>query len=84
MTEQEAKAVIPEAIERELNRLGWSWYKLGVASGISHATMSNIRNGVHEPKASSLMRIATALGVSVDSLLSCDSKKSRKKLATVA
>lgn len=84
MTSVEAKAVIPEAIERELNRKGWTWYRLGIETGISHATMSNIRNGVHDPKVSSLKSIADALEVSVDSLLRAPSKKSSRKLSTVA
>lgn len=84
MTQDEATEVVPKAIEKELKRLGWTWYRLGVVTGISHATMSNIRNGHHEAKASNLKSIADALGVSVDSLLEHESKKSSKKLATVA
>lgn len=84
MTQKEATVVVPEAIERELNRVGWTWYRLAIESGISHATMYNIRHGHHEAKASNLKSIADALGVSVDSLLSPAPKKSGKKLATVA
>lgn len=84
MTQSEAIVVVPEAIERELKRLGWTWYRLGIETGISHATLSNIRNGHHEAKASNLKTIADALGVTVDLLLSPSPKKSGKKLATVA
>ncbi len=84
MTPKEAVNVVPKAIERELSRLGWTWYRLAMETGISHATMSNIRHGHHEAKASNLKSIADALGVSVDSLLSDNPKKTSRKLATVA
>lgn len=84
MTSDEAKTVIAEAIDRELKRLGWTWYRLGIVADISHATMSNIRNGVHDPKASNLKSIADALGVTVDLLLSAKPKKSAKKFTAVA
>lgn len=84
MTQKEATVVVPESIDRELNRIGWTWYRLSKETGISHATLSNIRNGHHEAKASNLKSIADALGVTVDSLLSASPKKSGKKLASVA
>lgn len=88
MTPHEAATVVPEAIERELNRLEWTWYRLGKETGISHATLSNIRNGYHEAKASNLKTIADKLGVTVDSLLvsanSTKSKNSRRAAASVA
>lgn len=84
MTQKEATVVVPQAIERELARLGWTSYRLGIETGISHATLSNIRNGHHEAKASNLKSIADSLGVTVDSLLSPQSKKTSRKLATVA
>ena len=87
MTQREATVVIPEAIERELKRLGWTWYRLGMETGISHATLSNIRNGHHEAKASNLKSIADSLGVTVDLLLkgnSTKSKNSRRATASVA
>lgn len=84
MTPQEAAAVVSKAIDQELKRIGWTWYRLGMETGISHATLSHIRNEVHEPKVSTIKTIADALGVSVDSLLSGAGKKSRKNLATVA
>lgn len=87
MTQKEATVVVPEAIERELNRLGWTWYRLGIETKISHATLSNIRNGYHEAKASNLKSIADKLGVTVDLLLtptSTKSKNTRRPAASVA
>lgn len=87
MSSIEVKNVLPEAIDRELSRIGWTRYRLAQVTGISHSTMSNICNGVHDPKVSNLKAIADALGVTVDSLLgtkSSKSKNSRRAVATVA
>lgn len=78
MTTDEAKTVIAERIDEALARIGWTRYKLAQVTGISHATMHNICNGIHDPKSSNLKSIADALGVTVDHLLS-DAQTSTKK-----
>lgn len=84
MTPENAKTILSKAITLELSRLGWSRYRLAKETGITQATVNNICNGTHEPKASLLKTIADTLGVSADKLLSEPRKLSRKNLAASA
>ena len=84
MTSETAKSILSQAIEHELDIRQWSRYRLAKESGITQATINNICNGTHEPKASLLKTIADTLGVSADKLLSEPRKKSGKNLAASA
>lgn len=84
VTSEFAKRVLPLAIERELERLGWSRADLSRRTGITPQTIGNICNGLHEPKASILKTIADALGVTTDQMLCEPREKTSRKLQTVA
>ncbi len=85
LTGETAKQIVPLAIQNELDRLDWSRYRLAKETGISHTTINNICNGVHEPKVSLLKTIADVLGVSIDKLLSEPrSSKNSQKVVDVA
>jgi len=84
VTPENAKVILPQAIQKELSRLGWSRYRLAKASGITQTTMKNVCNGTHEPKASVLKTIADTLGVSADKLLTAPREKSEKMMAASA
>ncbi len=70
VTAEAAKRILPLAIQRELNRIGWNQAELARRTGLTPMTVSNIVAGKHEPKVSILKSIAEALGVSADQLLS--------------
>ena len=49
---------------------GWSQEKLAVESGISYNTIIKIeRGGIKNPKIETVIKLASALGVSIDSLI---------------
>lgn len=83
VTSEQARETLPVSIRREMDRLGWSAYKLSKESGVSQMTLSNILSGKNEPKAALLRTIADALGVGIDCLLPT-SRKNRKNLDAVA
>lgn len=56
-------------IVRARTRLGWNRNQLARASDMSWANLSRYEDGENEPSAGKLLRIAEALGVSVDWLL---------------
>jgi transcriptional regulator with XRE-family HTH domain len=84
LTSQEAKKVIPAALKKALAERGWSQYRLAQVTGISQMTISNIVNGVHDPKASNLKTIADALEMSLDDLVSTSSQKKGKSPMKIA
>ncbi len=51
-------------------RKGWSQKDLSRASGVGSDTISGIESGRHEPRPSTLRKLATALGVEVADLVS--------------
>ena len=57
-----------ERIEEMRLKQGWSRYELGRRCEISEGTMRNWGKG-HEPSASAVVKVANALGVSVEYLL---------------
>ena len=52
-------------IQKELKRQGMSAYRLSKITGLSQNTLQNYKNG-HEPSFSNVVKIADALGVSLD------------------
>lgn len=54
-----------EIIQEELKRQGMSAYRLSKITGLSQNTLQNYKNG-HEPSFSNVVKIADALGVSLD------------------
>lgn len=78
ITDDDTKAYVAANVSAELARLGWSQVKLATATGENAMTISNVIRGVHVPGAGLLCRIAEALNVSVDTLLSPPNKKPRR------
>lgn len=52
-------------IQKELKRQGMSAYRLSKITGLSQNALQNYKNG-HEPSFSNVVKIADALGVSLD------------------
>lgn len=52
-------------IQKELKKQGMSAYRLSKITGLSQNTLQNYKNG-HEPSFSNVVKIADALGVSLD------------------
>jgi transcriptional regulator with XRE-family HTH domain len=82
-TDDEAKRNIAENVNRLMAARDLSQADLSRASGESEMRVSLLRRGLKMPTAGFLARIAEALGVSVDTLLSPptktpNSRKSRK------
>ena len=49
-------------------RRGWSQVELAKEAGVTDETISNIERGEHEPRPTTLRKVATALGVAVEDL----------------
>lgn len=60
---------------------GWTNYDLSVAAGLKPETLSRMQHGVLEPGASSVAKLAVALGVTSDHLLGIEKVKPRRKAA---
>jgi transcriptional regulator with XRE-family HTH domain len=75
ITDAEARRNIAANIRRLLNDYGWSQRELARRSRESAMNVSRIINEVNLPNAALAARIADALGVKVDDLLSRNSKK---------
>ena len=52
-------------IENQMDKQDISAYRLAKMTGLSHNTLQNYKNG-HEPSFSNVVKIADALGVSLD------------------
>lgn len=74
LTDVEAKNVIAENISSLLDELGMSQKELADLSGENEMAISRMVRGVQIPSAARLARVAEALRVTVDALLT----KSRK------
>jgi len=58
----------PERVKAAREVANLSQRAVATAAGVSIDTVRRAENGLHEPGANALGRIATALGVSIDSL----------------
>lgn len=76
------KQNIAANLARLLSERGMSQRQLAVATGDSPMRISLYVNGKTQPVAAALSRIAEALGVSMESLLSDPPKKSRNRVAS--
>lgn len=52
-------------IKNQMDKQGMSAYRLSKITGLSQNTLQNYKNG-HEPSFSNVVKIADALGVSLD------------------
>lgn len=59
---------IAERIRLAREHRGWTQEQLAVHADVSRSTIQNLETGRRQPQRSSLGRIATALGISVDAL----------------
>lgn len=79
LTDDEAKKRIPANIQAAMAAAGVSQAELARRTEESDARISLVRRGVHIPSSALLARIAEALSVSADWLLSKPEKKIRKR-----
>lgn len=77
--DEQEKANLAANINAYLERLGWDQRRLARESGESEMTISRICRGKSMPLASALKRLANALGVSMDWLMSHHRAAARKK-----
>jgi transcriptional regulator with XRE-family HTH domain len=56
-------------VERLLREKGWTMYRLSKESGVSLTALYSLNDKKSGPTASTLLKIARALGVTVDELL---------------
>ena len=78
---EDVAANIAANVERFLDKRGMSQRQLAHKTGDPHMTIVNAINGVHIPNSGILARIAEALGVTTDALISDPpppGKKSRR------
>ena len=78
LTDKQAPSVISQNVQRILDALGWRQSDLSRATGDSEMRISLMIRGKRCPSAAFLSRVAEALQVSVDDLLSQPPKKSRQ------
>ena len=67
-TQQEVPAIFGQRIKRERKRRGWNMRDLRARSGVSINTISRAERG-GDPVLSNAIALATALGLSLDILL---------------
>lgn len=67
--------VVGDRIRREMESCGWTQKRLAVASGIGQTAISDYVNGRKMPSLKSAVRIARALGVTIDALCEDDGGK---------
>lgn len=81
ITDSEAKSAVRYNISRILAELGQNRYWLMQQAGMTEGSFYGIANGKHVPSLANSSRIADALGVKVDELLTAPppEKKIRKK-----
>ena len=60
-----AQEVLVEALRQMRLQKGWSQQDLAGESGVGQDTISGIESGRHEPRPSTLRKLAQALGVEV-------------------
>lgn len=65
ISKQKEHNMMWKLIQKELKRQGMSAYRLSKITGLSQNTLQNYKNG-HEPSFSNVVKIADALGVSLD------------------
>lgn len=78
VTDIQAKDNVATNVSRLLENLGLSQGELARKTGESKMRISLVVRGVHQPTAGFLARLAEALGVTADDLLSAPEKKNGK------
>ena len=72
-TEGEAMpATFAEALNRAIEQSGMTKYRLAQVTGLSAGMVTNIASGKNSPGWETAVKLALALGVSLDSFLSAD------------
>ncbi|AWV35196.1 MULTISPECIES: helix-turn-helix domain-containing protein [Paenibacillus] len=56
-------------VQKLLNKRGWTPYRLGKESGVSMTVIYGLKEKKQGPNAETLVKLATALGVTVDELV---------------
>lgn len=72
------KPAIRANIQKLIEAKGWSWYRLSKQSGVSLNSVYNIGNREHGPSTNTMIKIANALGSTVDELIQPESEESVK------
>jgi transcriptional regulator with XRE-family HTH domain len=67
--------IFPRILLEAMTSKGWTQSQLGAACGISQGTISNYLRGKREPTGNQLRRMAMALGVTMDWLLTGEEPK---------
>lgn len=68
--ENDIRAVLATNVVFARHRLDWTQEKLGAASGVSMYVIAHIERGARNPTLDTLLRLATALEMPLDRLLS--------------
>jgi transcriptional regulator with XRE-family HTH domain len=81
LTDDQAKALISQNVERLLEKRGINQSKLAELSGESEMNISRLISGKSMPRAGLLARVAEALEVTIDRLLMEPPKEPPRKIA---
>jgi transcriptional regulator with XRE-family HTH domain len=78
ITDTEAKYIVAENVARLIAQRGWSQKKLADACGENKMMISRVVRAEHCPSVGLIARIAEALDVTLDELLTASRKKSTR------